>query len=50
MNGKLYGTTYNGGRNSAGVLFSIDPDGGRLTVEHEFSPDHEPQGFVLPQG
>lgn len=36
---KLWGTTYRGGNNDNGVLFSINPDGSNYLVHHRFSLD-----------
>ncbi|HZT44408.1 MAG TPA: choice-of-anchor tandem repeat GloVer-containing protein [Chthonomonadaceae bacterium] len=38
--GKLYGTTINGGRYSAGTVFSLETNGGYYTILHSFNgPD-----------
>jgi uncharacterized repeat protein (TIGR03803 family) len=34
---KLYGTTYNGGTTSNGIVFSINPDGSDFTTLHNFT-------------
>src|SRR6185369_1985868 len=37
---KLYGLTYNGGTNNAGVIFEYDPAGeGTYTKKYDFDPD-----------
>src|ERR1700760_3433431 len=36
VNGKLYGTTSNGGINRGGAVFSVDPATGAETVLHSF--------------
>jgi uncharacterized repeat protein (TIGR03803 family) len=35
-NGKFYGSTYNGGTSSRGVLYSLDPDGSNYSTIHDF--------------
>lgn len=37
LNGKLYGTTQQGGANGLGTVFQIDPNSGAEKVEHSFS-------------
>jgi uncharacterized repeat protein (TIGR03803 family) len=36
-NGKMYGTTPEGGANNLGVLFEFDPETGAYTVKHNFA-------------
>ena len=39
VNGVLYGTTFYGGENDLGTVFSFDPASGTETVLHQFNPD-----------
>jgi uncharacterized repeat protein (TIGR03803 family) len=49
--GTLYGTTYQGGDNSRGVIFKIDTDGNNYTNLHEFTGGNDdgqnPRGTLI---
>lgn len=49
---KLYGTTFYGGDNDLGTVFSLDTDGSNFTLLHEFSGSDgsNPTAGLLPHG
>jgi uncharacterized repeat protein (TIGR03803 family) len=51
VDGKLYGTCYEGGTSRNGVIFSMDPSTGGETVIHSFtgsSDGRQPKGTLIP--
>ncbi|MEO6003302.1 MAG: MBG domain-containing protein [Opitutus sp.] len=46
--GKLYGTTYDGGANRVGRLFSMNPDGSNFSVVRDFVPAFDSSGGAAP--
>lgn len=44
--GALYGTTFGGGGNDAGVVFKLNKDGGNFTALHEFGSNDNGHGFA----
>ncbi len=49
--GALYGTTFMGGKNGAGVIFRVNPDGSSNTVLYDFPANGiDPFGLANPSG